>query len=92
MSYQINYDPTRANRFYTAKRKKIPVWLMTALCIGIATLLLNNEFRSLLIPGDPQVTSDAFSELTQELAEGESVKEAVTAFCKQIIDNASPTD
>ena len=92
MSYKINYDPTRMRRFYTVKSKKIPRWLMAALGVVVAVLLLNHDFRSLLIPGDPQVTASAFSELTQELAEGASIKNAVTAFCKQIIDNGAPTN
>lgn len=41
-----------------------------------------------LIPGDAAVTRAAFSELTAQLHAGESVEDAVVAFCQEILDGA----
>lgn len=89
MSYQINYDPSRKRKFYTANNKRVPNWLLVATGVAIAACIFNKELKALLIPGDPQVTSAAFSALTDNIKEGDSLKDAVTAFCREVIDGAA---
>ena len=89
MSYQINYDPSRKRKFYTGKTRKVPNWLLVAVGVAAAACIFNKELKFLLIPGDPQVTSAAFSGLTEDLKAGGSLKDAVTAFCREIIDGAA---
>lgn len=89
VSYQINYDPSRRRKFYTVKHKKIPSWILAVACIALAATIFHNELKNFLIPGDPQITSAAFSSLTEDLQAGESFKNAVTAFCREIIDGAA---
>ena len=89
VSYQINYDPSRRRKFYPAKRKKIPRWILAVAGIALAVIIFHNELKNILIPGDPQITSAAFSGLTEDLQAGESFKNAVAAFCREIIDGAA---
>ena len=89
MSYQIKYDPSRRRKFYTEKRKKIPGWLLIFAWVAVAVTIFNKELKDVLIPGDPHVTKAALSNLTDDLREGEPLKDAVAAFCKEILDGAS---
>jgi len=42
--------------------------------------------KSVLIPGEQTVTEQALSEMVAGLQEGEHLEDALTAFCRQIID------
>ena len=41
-----------------------------------------------LIPGDPEVTKTAASVMVDEIKNGATVGNAITAFCKTILDGA----
>ena len=41
-----------------------------------------------LLPGDANITKAALSELVDDLSEGVQFKDAITAFCTEIIDGA----
>ena len=47
--------------------------------------------RDVLVPGDPDVTLHGLETLARELREGESFSDAVTAFCREVIDGAAVT-
>lgn len=46
------------------------------------------KLRQLLLPGDPDVTAQAFSVMMDDLRSGEPMGEAVTVFCREILSNA----
>ena len=89
MSYQINYDPSRRRKFYTTKHKKKPGWILIVAVVALSVTIFHKDLKHVLIPGDKQVTSAAFSDLTENLRAGESLKDAVTTFCREIIDGAA---
>ena len=87
MSYQIQYEPEK-NKIYPIRsgRKHNPtvgvlitVMLLVCLSVGLRT--------GWLIPGDPQVTSAAFSEMVDMLRQGETIQDAVTAFCTEVLEH-----
>ncbi|MBQ7340855.1 MAG: hypothetical protein IJW41_01635 [Oscillospiraceae bacterium] len=41
-----------------------------------------------LLPGDPDKTQAALATLTEDIRAGESLGQAITAFCQEIVDNA----
>lgn len=45
--------------------------------------------REFLIPGEPTVTQAAFSEMVTEIQAGEPLGDAVTAFCRQIVEDGT---
>ncbi len=91
MSYNITYDPQQKKR-YPAKRKpsKGPyraavLLLLAALALLLANPRLSKPLRNFLLPGDPQVTKTAIDSMAEDLRTGESLGDAVTAFCREII-------
>lgn len=91
MGYFIEYDP-QLNKRYPAQRKAqkqqrllIPL-LLTAAAIGV---LWGGGLLQYLIPGDPEITVSAIQSLIEQVSRGEPVKEAVIAFCREIIVYAS---
>lgn len=84
MGYKIAYSPQTTHKYPLKKEKKIPVkWIVTgALLIG----LLAGGWK-LLLPGDPEITQAALGHLAEDIRSGESLSQAITAFCQEIIDN-----
>ena len=41
--------------------------------------------RSVLLPGDPSAAETAFSRMVEDLRMGESLTDAVTAFCRTVV-------
>ena len=85
MGYRIAYSQETSHKFPEKTRKKRPLlWVSTgALLIG----LLAGGWK-LLLPGDPETTQTALTHLVEDIRAGESVSQAVTAFCQEIVDNA----
>lgn len=91
MSYSIEYDPEK-NKLYPQKSERKHKWLIIALVAMISLFFLQkidskHVLKSFLIPGDPEITSAAFSSMVEDIREGDTVANAVTAFCLEIIDN-----
>lgn len=95
MGYCIEYNPNRNKKYPmhpTKKTKWMPKLLIavSVVVIGIFILQRNEEndfIKSCLYPGDPDVTAGAFSDMIQNIREGENVGESITDFCKEIIRN-----
>ena len=51
-----------------------------------------DKFRQMVIPGDPEVTGRAASEMVSQIHEGVPVGDAVQAFCRQILDEGGYSD
>lgn len=91
MSYQIRYE-TEKSRMYPMKhirfgRKRVLAYVG----IAIITLALGSVrcVREFLIPGDPDDTCAAFSRMITNLQSGDSIGNAITTFCSEIISDVS---
>lgn len=89
MGYQIVYNPEDNHKYPTHIRKKrkvkmIPLILFASILV-LGSRQIRGKLEQWLIPGDPQVTKAAFSLMMEDLRDGESFGDAVTAFCNEII-------
>lgn len=93
MSYCVEYNPELKNRYpiYERQRIKLPIralfWSIAV--IAMMYMVASGGLLQYLIPGDPDVTTAAFSTLVDEIGEGEPVREAFVEFCKEIIFSAT---
>ena len=93
MSYKVQYDP-ELDRKYPALgfknkklKRKIIVLSLSALIFG--TVLARSELARYFIPGDPEVTTAAFSTLIEQVGKGENATDAIMTFCREIIQYSS---
>ena len=93
MAYRIEYGPPIPEK-YLNKENPLRLQVMTALCLLIFTLLVKAWFpagtqtlQQLLLPGVPSVTQQALDALMSNIHSGESLGDACTTFCQQIIDH-----
>ncbi len=90
MGYTVEYNPELTKRYPTEKyqSKKTPIILIVSLILIIGLYITTREsIYQLMIPGDPQVTTAAFSEMMDQIAAGESLKDSFFAFCEDIISH-----
>lgn len=97
MGYQIKYGATAVKipvLENTPKKEKNtrPVWLIPVIVTGIIIALGWTGNLDFLIPGDKVVTKKAFSEMVEQVQQGEQIGNAITAFCREILDNAEYAD
>ncbi len=96
MSYSIHYDSDNPN-FIPQKKPlfgfvgAILVIMVCAVAIGWAIPQQVDQFREALFPWTREETKAAFSELRDDLRQGEPLPDAVTAFCLEIIHDSVPT-
>ena len=91
MSFRIQYGISRheVNSRKTKFKKWLP-FLLAVIFLVAGWLISLTEIRfDWLLPGDPEVTAAALESLRENLAAGESLGEAVTAFCREIINGAA---
>ncbi len=65
----------------------IAVSICTVVMLLSATGYLE-KFKEWIIPGDAEVTEAALSTLVEDLKQGDSLDDAITAFCQEILDHA----
>ena len=92
MSYRINY------RSFGEEKKgprKTHSWLASALLVifllfGAITVKQKglSWVTNYLLPGDPAVTAAALENMAEDLKNGESLQDAVAAFCRQIMEQS----
>ena len=63
-------------------------------CLGVRTLWPEGTgvLREMLLPGELTPTEQAFSILMTDLRYGEPVGEAVTAFCRYVVEHGMDRD
>ena len=94
MGYTIQYGPAgKAEAAWHAKRRKKAgaILAVCVLAVVFAAMVLSGgfeEIKNYLIPGDPEVTQAAFAQFTEDIRQGDTVGDAITAFCREIIDGA----
>ena len=91
MSYQIQYSPQMQRKYPTRKpSRKIHWnrWIVVIFLLAAGFWTKTNGIPDILIPGNPEITRLAASNLVENLREGERVEEAFAVFCQQILDGA----
>ena len=92
MSYNIEYNPELHVRYpaFRIKKRRISVTAVFAVlfCVITGWIIAKNELLRFLIPGDPEVTAEAFSTMVDRIENGVPVGEGLLAFCEEIITNA----
>ena len=93
MSYQIEYNPEVNIRYPLQNSQKKKKGRSIALCIAGAAIaglmIMKSGLLRYLIPGDPEVTVEAFSTMVEQIETGTSIGESLLTFCEEIMKNAS---
>lgn len=94
MGYRIMYSPEDDHKYPACRpgRKNkwvLPTLLAAVIFVTMATPSMRNWLERWLIPGDPQVTKGAFSMMIDEIRSGEPLGEAVSTFCREILNDGN---
>lgn len=81
MAYRIDYPGRR-------KKKRFPYWIFLILAFAVLLAVPKGDLKYWLLPGDPEVTAQALSELVKTLRQGTNAGQAVAAFCGSILRGA----
>ena len=92
MGYYISYNPELKRKYplYNKNKRKRSGWMVVlfAMAFLLAVLSGNNKgLKKWILPGDPEVTEAALTCFVQDVRDGVAVKEAITDFCLEIINN-----
>lgn len=94
MGYRIVYGPM-PKTVEAGRRCSYRLYWLTALFLMLLVLLVKlywpegvQVLRSCLLPGEMTSTEQAVNGLISDLQGGESFGDAVTVFCRQILENA----
>ncbi len=92
MSYKMEYEMTpsivkiAATTVQRTKRRvNLKGWIYASAIIALLMLL---AFTDVFIPGDPEVTKTAMSEMIEDVKSGEQVVDAFAAFCHSILQGS----
>ncbi len=89
MSYTVEYNPELRDSYpmQFKKMRKLPVKaLVVALGIFVALYALNTAgVLYYIIPGDPVVTTGAFTDMVEQVRSGQTVSNALFVFVKNVI-------
>lgn len=93
MRYSIQYEPDK-NELYpqeSNKKRRTGCYILVG-CFLLAVVLAVTAFKetivSWIVPGDDQVTIHAAEAMIDQLKDGSSIGDAVTAFYEEILYNA----
>lgn len=95
MGYMIQYSPEDNGKYpnkATIQGKRIFLRIVKLMIISVllfATIHYRHKLVQWLLPGDGETTLIALESFSERLRDGESVKDAVTAFCSEILSDAS---
>lgn len=87
MGYTIQYEPEKNRKYPLLSQKRVRAGMPLIAAVSLVALLGIGIRTGWLIPGDPQVTADAFTQMVDSLQAGESVKDAVTVFCTEVLEH-----
>ena len=93
MSYRVDYNPEMKKRYpsFIKIRRNVPTrpLLIAVAVITICYGIYRSDLLRYLIPGNPAVTTAAFSGMVDNIEAGKTVRQAFLDFCKEIIVNAN---
>ena len=81
MAYRIDYPGRR-------KKRRFPYWIFLILAFVVLLAVPKDDLEYWLLPGNPEVTAQALSELVKTLRQGTNAGRAVAAFCGSILRGA----
>lgn len=81
MAYRIDYPGRR-------KKRRFPHWIFLILAFVVLLAVPKDDLEYWLLPGNPEVTAQALSELVKTLRQGTNAGQAVAAFCGSILRGA----
>lgn len=81
MAYRIDYPGRR-------KKRRFPYWILLILVFAVLLAVPKDDLEYWLLPGDPEVTAQALSELVKTLRQGTNAGQAMAAFCGSILRGA----
>ena len=81
MAYRIDYPGRR-------KKRRFPYWIFLILAFVVLLAVPKDDLEYWLLPGNPEVTAQALSELVKTLRQGTNAGQAVAAFCGNILRGA----
>lgn len=94
MGYRIEYGsqdelrkPLKNKHRYSAIAAAVCILALVAGAMAIKHTGLT-WVKEVLLPGDPAVTATALENMVDHIKDGDSIAEAVTAFCREIVENA----
>ena len=98
MGYRVEYGPQE-------KKQESKLWNSLKMQILTTVFLLffvlgvrgawpegTEKLKEFLLPGQPSVTETAFQNLISDLKEGDSIPDAVSTFCREIVEHAQISD
>ncbi len=95
MGYRIKYEGDMVKttiQSSMSKQAKCMICIAVSLCAVIMLLSVTNSLNTIkewLLPGDAKVTEAALNTLVEDLKQGDSLDDAITAFCQEILDHAN---
>lgn len=95
MGYRIIYESAIARKTKAhgvpSRKQYVIFWSVFLLIVfSICWLGWNKtNIRYYLLPGDPDVTGTAIEDMIDEIRSGAAVSDAVSAFCKVIVNHAT---
>jgi hypothetical protein len=81
VAYRIDYPGRR-------KKRRFPYWIFLILAFVVLLAVPKDDLEYWLLPGNPEVTAQALSELVKTLRQGTNAGQAVAAFCGSILRGA----
>lgn len=81
MAYRIDYPGRR-------KKRRFSYWIFLILAFVVLLAVPKDDLEYWLLPGNPEVTAQALSELAKTLRQGTNAGQAVAAFCGSILRGA----
>ena len=92
MAYIIQYKNSGTRkypRYIIDFRKQLPIIIFLSVLITVATISIINGSLTWIVPGEPEVTISAFNEFMDALSQGDSFSEAITTFCREVINGGA---
>ncbi len=95
MGYRIQYGQTLQKveireTGHRSKRRVLPIVLILGCLACVGLFMSQPDFlRDIILPGNAEVTETALINLAEDVRSGETVKDAIAAFCREIITNAN---
>ena len=96
MAYRISYDGVGKYRLKNKNKRKgiysaVFVLLLVFVAISIKVSGLT-WVQEVLLPGDSAVTAAALEDMVTDLRNGDSLYEAIKAFCQEIVEHAGTAE
>ena len=90
VKYRIVYDNSPKYKNNTFISKITPYLLPLGLCIAFALYAIyspdSSKLYKFFLPGDPEITTDAFRKLSEAIRNSETASNALEIFCETILE------